>query len=91
MCCLNTFQILFYKIVLFSPVTLQYDVPLRSINILSSAIVPSCDFHRIQSSNKIPNDMINSMKLFIYIYKKKIELPYRVLIKELIFLTIINM
>lgn len=54
MCCLGTFQFVFYKIAIFFRVTLQYDFRLRSINILSSAILLSCDFHRIQFSNKIP-------------------------------------
>lgn len=38
-CCLSTFQIVLYKIAIFFRVTLQYDVRLRSINILSSAIL----------------------------------------------------
>lgn len=69
MCCLGTFQFVFYKIAIFFRVTLQYDFRLRSINILSSAILLSCDFHRIQFSNKIPKWHVQQYEV---IQRKKI-------------------
>lgn len=73
--CLSTFQIVLYKIAIFFPC---YFAIWRSFTfnqyIVVCYFVLSCDFHRIQSSNKISNGMFNSMKLF---KKKKREFHSR--------------